>query len=149
MRVRTILLPLAVALALTLSTILAATVSAGGRPFHLTLTGAAEAPTPGDPDGTGTVTLRLNPGQEEVCYDFSVSGIMLPLTGAHIHEAPVGSAGPVVIPTPPTDPAAGTGSGCVSADREQILDILRNPDEYYFNVHNAEFPGGALRAQLG
>jgi hypothetical protein len=147
MRVRSILLPLAIVMALTLSTLLATTASAGGRPFHLTLTGAAEAPTAGDPDGTGTATLWFNPGLGEVCYDFSVSGVVLPLTGAHIHEAPAGSGGPIVIPTPPTRPDGGTG--CVSADREQILEILLDPEEYYFNVHNAEFPGGALRAQLG
>ena len=32
----------------------------GGRPFEVTLTGAAEVPGPGDPDGTGTATLSLN-----------------------------------------------------------------------------------------
>lgn len=39
----------------------------GGRRLSTTLTGAAEVPGPGDPDGSGTATLRLNPGQEEIC----------------------------------------------------------------------------------
>jgi CHRD domain len=147
MRVRSILLPLAVVLALVLSTLLAATVSAGGRPFHLTLTGAAEAPGPGDPDGTGSATIWFNPGLGQVCYDYSVSGVALPLAAAHIHVAPVGSPGPVVIPLPPTRPDGGTD--CVSADRSLILAIFDDPAAYYFNVHNAEFPAGALRAQLG
>src|SRR5688572_17775666 len=37
----------------------------GGRPFTATLTGAAEVPGPGDPDGSGTATLRFNPGLGE------------------------------------------------------------------------------------
>ena len=27
--------------------------------------------------------------------------------------------------------------------------LLTEPGEYYLNVHNAEFPGGALRGDLG
>jgi len=118
----------------------------GGRPFNLTLTGDAERPGPGDPDGTGTAHLRLNPGQGEVCYEYSVSDVA-PLTAAHIHRAPVTDPGPVVIPTPKTSDTGGVG--CVSADRELILEIIRNPAGFYFNVHNADFPAGALRAQLG
>jgi CHRD domain len=147
MRVRSTLLPLAVVAALALSTLLAATVSAGGRPFNLTLSGAAERPTPGDPDGTGTATIWFNPGLGQVCYDYSVSGVVLPLGAAHIHVATADVAGPVVIPLPPTRPDGGTG--CVSADRSLILAIFGDPAGYYFNVHNAEFPAGALRAQLG
>jgi hypothetical protein len=146
MRVRSILLPFAVVLALTLSTLLAATASAT-QVFHLTLTGAAEAPGPGDPDGTGTATLSFNRGQGEVCYDYTVSGVA-PLTAAHIHVAPAGSPGPVVIPLPPNTAGDG-GSGCVAADRELIKAITKDPAAYYFNVHNADFPAGALRAQLG
>ena len=119
----------------------------GGRKFTTTLTGAAEAPGPGDPDGSGTARLRLNPGQGEVCFELTVSNIALPATGAHIHDAPAGVPGPVVIPLTPPD-ASGSSSGCVSADRELIKDIVQNPEEYYVNVHSTEFPAGAVRGQL-
>lgn len=124
----------------------AAFAADGGRPFHLTLSGAAERPGPGDPDGTGTAHLRLNPGLGQVCYEYTVSNVA-PITAAHIHVAPATDPGPVVIPTPPT--SATGGSGCTVADRDLILEIIRNPEGYYFNVHNADFPAGALRAQLG
>jgi hypothetical protein len=120
----------------------------GGRKFTTTLTGAAEAPGPGDPDGSGTASLSLNYGQGEVCFEISVSGIGLPVNAAHIHEALVGEPGPVVVPLFTTPDADGVISGCVSADREEIKEIIQHPEEYYVNVHNTEFPAGALRGQL-
>ena len=55
-------------------------------------------------------------------------------------------AGPIEIPLPPS--TATGGSGCVTADRDLILAIIRDPSAYYFNVHNATYPAGALRGQL-
>jgi hypothetical protein len=118
-----------------------------GRKFTTTLTGAAEIPGPGDPDGSGTAKIWLNPGQSEVCFELTVSGVD-PITAAHIHSAPVGLAGPVVVPLNPP-PTSGSSSGCVSADRDLINAIIQSPEQYYVNVHNAAFPAGALRGQLG
>jgi hypothetical protein len=118
----------------------------GGKKMSTDLTGAEEAPGPGDADGSGYVTLRLNPGRERICYTLEVEDIA-PATAAHIHEAPAGSPGPVVVPlAAPTD---GSSSGCVDVDREEILEIMQDPEEYYVNVHNADYPGGAVRGQLG
>ena len=117
----------------------------GGRPFHVTMTGAEEAPGPGDPDGSGEAVFRLNVGQGEICYQLTVRDIA-PATAAHIHEAPAGDPGPVVVPLEST--TDGSSSACVTVDRELIKEILQEPEEYYVNVHNAEFPGGAVRGQL-
>lgn len=123
-------------------------VANGGRPFTTVLLGANEVPGPGDPDGSGTAQLTLNPGLGEVCFDLSVTGIVLPGTGAHIHEAPVTEAGPVRVPLTPPD-STGHSSGCVqNVSRERILDIIKNPENYYVNVHNSIYPAGALRGQL-
>jgi CHRD domain len=119
---------------------------AGGRPFVTTMTGADERPGPGDPDGTGTASLWLNQGQNEVCFHLVVSGIA-PATAAHVHVAPPTSPGPIVVPlTPPT---SGESSGCVTGvDPALIKAIRQNPGAYYVNVHNADFPAGAIRGQL-
>ena len=123
-----------------------------GRKFTTTLTGAAEVnaqgvPNQGDPDGIGTATITLNYGQGTVCWGIQVSGITLPATAAHIHEAPVTSPGAVVVPLSAPD-ANGFASGCRSVDRDEIKEILQHPEEYYVNVHNVDYPAGALRGQL-
>jgi hypothetical protein len=119
----------------------------GGQTFKTTLLGANEVPVLGDPDGKGTATVTINRGLRRLCYSISVSGIA-PATAAHIHEAPKGMAGPVVVGLEaPTD---GTSSGCITTlSRAQLKEIAKDPSDYYVNVHNAEYPGGALRGQLG
>lgn len=148
MRVRTVVICLGLALVSGLTVTLGATADDGGRPFTTTLTGAAEIPGPGDPDGSGTASLTLNPGQEEVCFELSVSNITLPTTGAHIHVGTATQFGPVVVGlTPPG--TSGTSSGCVSADRDLILAIIKNPENYYVNVHTVPlYAAGAVRGQL-
>ncbi|HEX6270138.1 MAG TPA: CHRD domain-containing protein [Anaerolineales bacterium] len=121
----------------------------GGRPFTTTLTGAAELPGPGDPDGSGTATVWLNHGQGRVCFEITVSGIApLPASGAHIHVGTADTFGGVVVPLTPFPDASGSSSGCVSADRDLIKAIIQNPEGYYVNVHTTEFPAGAVRGQL-
>ncbi len=117
----------------------------GGRPLQAALTGAAEVPGPGDPDGTGTARLTLNPGQGEICYEITVANIA-PATAAHIHEAPAGTAGPVVVVL--SAPTSGTSKACLAVDPALVREIMKDPSDYYVNVHNAPFPGGAVRGQL-
>jgi hypothetical protein len=125
--------------------VLTGTVLAKGAPLSATLTGAAEVPGPGDPDGEGTAAITVNPGQGEVCFELAVSDIA-PATAAHIHVGPVGVAGPVVVGLAP--PTSGMSSGCSAVDRELALAIVQDPGGYYVNVHNAPFPAGAVRGQL-
>ena len=118
----------------------------GGRPLVVTMTGKAEVPGPGDPDGTGTATITLNPGKGEVCYELTVDKIV-ESNAAHIHSGAVDKAGPPVLTL--KAPANGSSKECATLERDKILDILKNPAMYYVNVHNAEFPDGAVRGQLG
>jgi len=119
----------------------------GGRGFTTNLTGAAEVPGPGDPNGSGTARITVNVGQGEVCFSLSVTGIVLPATGAHIHVGEVNAFGGVVVALQ-SPGATGTSSGCVSADADLLKQIVSNPAGYYVNVHSTEFPAGAIRGQL-
>ncbi len=114
---------------------------AGGRPLSAELTGAAEVPGPGDPDGSGFATVTLNQGLGEVCWDVTFSDIADPFA-AHIHVGAADAFGPVVVTLTP-------GSGCVDGvDPGLIKAIRQNPSGYYVNVHTPEFPPGAIRGQL-
>jgi hypothetical protein len=119
----------------------------GGRPLSATLTGAAEIPGPGDSNGTGTATFRLNPGQGKVCFVLTAANITLPATLAHIHVGAAGSAGDPVVTLVPPD-ATGISGGCVSASSATIKAILKNPSGYYSNIHTSDFAAGAIRGQL-
>jgi hypothetical protein len=134
--------------ALFASVALAQVAVAAGQPLVTALEGEAEVPVTGDLDGTGTAALTLNRGTGEVCWHIAVEDITLPALAAHIHEAPVGVPGDVVVTlgAPGED---GTSTGCTTADRALVKDIAKNPSGYYVNVHNSDFPGGALRGQLG
>jgi len=149
-----------VALALTM-TLAITSVAAGGRTFNLALSSAEEVPVPTD-EASGTAWIQINPGQGEVCFEITWQGVTDPqgvastVVAAHIHVAPVGVAGPVLVPlflTPQVSDANGDGSAaaCVTSDlgARALAQILAHPSAYYVNVHSAANPPGAIRAQLG
>ena len=109
------------------------------------LSGAAEVPGPGDTKGSGTAELTFNPDKGEVCYELTVTGIE-EATAAHIHEGAAGKAGSVKVAL--DAPKTGSVKGCKSADAATVKAIMANPADYYINVHNKDFPNGAVRGQL-
>jgi hypothetical protein len=115
-----------------------------GRPLSAELTGAAEVPEPGDPDGSGLAVITLNQGQKQVCFSIEVADIASP-TAAHIHMGTSDVSGGVVVNL---DIATNGLAGCVLAEAGTIKMIRQHPEEYYVNVHNGDFPPGALRGQL-
>ena len=109
------------------------------------MTGAQEVPGPGDTDGSGTAEITIVDATDNVCYDLNVRNIG-PATAAHIHRGARGVAGPPVVTLEaPTD---GGSEGCISAPGALADEIEANPAAFYVNVHNAEFPDGAVRGQL-
>jgi hypothetical protein len=130
----------------------AAIADDGGRPFSTTLTGAEEAPGPGDANATGQADLVLNQGLNEVCFSISWADIDGEVFAGHIHVGPAGTPGPIVV-TLFTGSFSGTDSvsGCAeNVDPELIKAIRHDPSAYYVNVHSRpNFPGGAVRGQLG
>lgn len=140
------LVPVAVVLAASLWAVSTPAAAAdGGRPLSATLTGSVEVPL-GDPGGSGTVESQANVGQGRICFALSVQHLSSPVTAAHIHVAPAGQAGPIVVPL--AAPVTGTSSGCVDVDPALAKDILQHPEAYYVNVHTTGFPKGAVRGQL-
>ena len=75
---------------------------------------------------------------------------------AHIHRGTAGENGPVVVgffgpPTstaPPSSGDPGAFSTCVSITDQLAGEILKTPHRFYWNVHTAAFPGGAIRGQV-
>jgi CHRD domain len=138
-------------LAVALAVAGVATAGNGGRPLSTAMTGAEEVPGPGDPNATGQADLRLNQGQRRVCFEVSWADVDGTVFAAHIHEAPVGVAGPIVVGLF-TGAFAGTGatSGCVQGvDRSLIKAIRKEPSAFYVNVHSTPgFDAGAVRGQL-
>ncbi|HEX9616056.1 MAG TPA: CHRD domain-containing protein [Anaerolineales bacterium] len=146
-RLISLLLVLILGLALVFATS-TAFADGGARTLSATLTGAAEVPGPADPDGSGVSSIVLNPGEGRVCFKISVSDILLPAIGAHIHVGTADVAGPVVVPLTPPD-ESGISKGCMSGvDPGLIRAIGQNPAGYYVNVHTTDFPAGAVRGQL-
>ncbi len=120
-----------------------AVATGGGKTLSTQLLGSNEVPGPGDPDGSGTavITLRV---RGEVCYDLTWANLD-PVIAAHIHAAPAGVSGPVVVPLPVTT----SPTGCVPADKQLVKAIKSDPDLYYVNIHTETYPAGAIRGQLG
>jgi hypothetical protein len=111
------------------------------------LSGATEVPGPGDEDASGTATVYLRGASNEVCVDISVQNITLPATAAHIHQAPAGESGPPVVPlNAPNE--NGVSNTCATVDAALMQEMINNPQNFYVNVHNADFPDGAARGQL-
>jgi len=124
--------------------------------FRLALTGDQEA-TPtcappaicGDPDAEGAMILIVNPVRDTVCFLTRWTDIDGTVVAAHIHLAPVGVAGGVVVPLfeGPLE-SDDKIRGCVSANGHAAA-ILADPSAYYVNIHSTLFQPGAIRAQLG
>ncbi|HLO82421.1 MAG TPA: CHRD domain-containing protein [Chitinophagaceae bacterium] len=115
-----------------------------GTPLYAMLSGANQTPVMGDPDGSGMAMLRLNQGQGTISFEINHQNIDAP-TAAHIHLGAAGSNGPVVVDF---EIHGNMTSGEVEVDPELIKSIRQNPAGYYVNVHNASYPGGAIRGQL-
>jgi CHRD domain-containing protein len=122
--------------------------SAASTPLKAKLSGAEEVPTKGDPDGSGTATLRIEPAKGTVCFTIKLKKIGATAAG-HIHTGKKGKAGAVLVPLFGTTSSKTTRKGCARNQPAATLrKILRRPGNYYVNVHTAGFPDGAARGQL-
>ena len=99
----------------------------------------------GDPDGTGFATVLVDSKDGVACFDVDVQNVATPITG-RIQSGSAGAIGPPVVflfenREPPV-------RDCVTADRKALKNIGKNPERFYLNIVNDEFPVGAVRGQL-
>ncbi|MGH9112764.1 MAG: CHRD domain-containing protein [Acidimicrobiales bacterium] len=109
-----------------------------------------------DPDGRGTLAYAAF--DSRFCYLLTARNIE-PSTAAHIHVGAPEVNGPIVIAL--IAPTGGFSADCIKAVPDGSLEngpevllqseldaIIATESDFYVNVHNATFPGGAIRAQL-
>ncbi len=134
----------AAAVALPLTALAAPAVHRGMSPVvSAGLLGKNEVPK-GAPAGSGLVVIHLDGAKRSVCWSFAkVTGIGK-ATAAHIHKAPRGREGAVVVPLG----GSYRAKGCTKASAALIGAIEEHPSRYYVNVHTAKYPNGAIRGQL-
>ncbi|TMR15066.1 CHRD domain-containing protein [Nonomuraea turkmeniaca] len=151
-----ILIPALAAATAAFSATASATTSHTSSYRFVEMTGEQEVPGPGDPDGVGIFAWRVS--GSSLCYVITAHDID-PATSAHIHRGREGVAGPIVVTLKP--PSEGFASDCIPAVKRQTADnaettltfdelkaITQRPSQFYANVHNEEFPDGAIRGQL-
>lgn len=134
------------------------------RNFRTHLKGANEVPAV-DTRAQGQATFKLNKAGDAIDYKLIVSNIENVLM-SHIHNAPAGTNGGVVVwlypASPPPQLIEGRFDGVLAEGtitRENLVgslagqsldDLLElmNSGETYVNVHTTQNPGGEVRGQI-
>ena len=134
------------------------------RNFVAHLSGGEEVP-PADTKATGQAKFQLSKDGTELSFRVNVANIEN-VTQAHIHLAPAGANGGVVVwlypdaPPPELIPGRTQGTlakGTITADdlvgplAGQGLDALveaMKAGNTYVNVHTSQVPGGEIRGQI-
>ncbi len=126
--------------------------------FTASLRGSEEVP-PVETDASGTASAVLDEAGTTLTVTGSYTGLssaLAPVGGSagHIHEAPRGENGPVVVPLTLTpdeaDPASGTFSGTApigEGEGQLALETLE-ANGYYINIHTENNPAGEIRGQI-
>lgn len=123
----------------------------GDRAVFAVLSGAKEVDSAGqrgtgDRNGRGSFSATLDGRQ--LCYGIQVKNINDP-AASHIHRGGRNVAGPVVQELDhPEAGDPGSSSACVRLSASLARELARNPGRFYVNVHNPDFPNGAVRGQL-
>lgn len=116
--------------------------------FTVPFNGNQVVPGPGDPDGAGGVFVALGTKTGSFCYFADTTNITTPVTSVRLNRGTRGQAGQMVAQVHGASNDPDT-SGCFNFSRELVRDISKYRSNYYLEIQNEEFPGGALRAQFG
>lgn len=115
--------------------------------FHADLTGTQEVPANASP-AIGFADAVLNVPTSVLSFTTTWSGLLTPTSNGHIHTAPIGVSGPVVIPFPglTLGNTFGTYTNNFTLTPGQVADLVAGLD--YVNIHSTGLPGGEIRGQL-
>ena len=138
---------LAAVAAITTATLgaVAGAALADSRMFVAHLYGGNEVPVPGDANAYGIATVMLIPGG--LCYSILLNDAA-PAISAGILVGPAGVVGGVAVVLPVPGGVPTRIGNCVGVAAAVLAAIQANPQNYYVNVRNGPFPGGAARGQL-
>ena len=122
---------------------------AAAQTLGAVLTGSQEVPPNTNP-GFGNATVTFDATRQNINVTITVANLGATINNFHIHEAPAGSNGPVVVNLIGLGGqfvnGTMTGTFAIAADVAQRM--LANPSNFYVNVHTTALPGGAVRGQL-
>lgn len=102
----------------------------------------------GDPRGTAVELLRIKGNQ--ITFEITWHNLGAP-TVARVHAGSAGTNGSSVIPmmTAPMSSTLTAVAGSVTVNDPRLLvRLVNNPNQFYVNLGNAKYPGGAVRGQF-
>lgn len=119
-----------------------------GPIFTAELDGAQEVPPSGS-TATGVATFAFNDALTELSYELSVFGLP-DITITHIHLAPAGVNGPVVLVNLLAQGIVTEADLVGPLLGQSLTDLLADmtAGNTYVNVHTEQFPGGEIRGQI-
>jgi hypothetical protein len=119
-----------------------ASLTVSAQSMKVTLSGSQEVPpVMTSASGVGTIMVAPDGSLSGTITTTGVEGTM-----AHIHEAPMGQNGPVIVPfTKTSDNVWSAPAGAKLTDAQ--LQSLKSGN-LYLNVHSATNKPGEIRAQL-
>jgi hypothetical protein len=141
--------PLFAALAVTAAIAFAGSAAAEGpKEYKVTLDGKSEVPATTSA-GTGTATVKYDPGSKKLTWQVKYSGLTGPATAGHFHgpaEAGKNAGVAVAIPNIAAGASGDGAEGSATLTDAQAADL--EAGKYYVNVHTAANPGGEIRGQV-
>jgi len=145
-------------------------LTTGNINFRLGMTTEQEVPTPAGLTASALANVHIYPVRNQSGRVTSATVVFdanhqfadaTEFTGFHIHRAPAGTPGGVVIDSgisgnaSVTNPGNGNITRLINIDGSNqtaltaVNDLLANPGGFYLNLHTRQFGSGAIRAQLG
>lgn len=115
--------------------------------FDINLDGSQEVPGKVT-TGWGTGTASLDWATFEFEIDFTFTGLIAPTTAAHVHKAPIGVNGPVIIPISTLPVGVTSGSVSYTTTLTELVALELINENSYLNIHSQVYPGGEIRGQL-